>query len=384
MEAASMQAFRNYEVDEGGGGRLLSCYRPPVPPMPALDDVWPAVEHAMAAVGAFDRALSAFPVPGTVGRLFARLDAVHSSGAEGATTTFTDLLEYETSLKRAPDPEDASQVAACADAFESLQEGSPDLKTAILEIHRRLFERVADPHVTAMAGQWKRHANCTADYESPNGMFFYTRPASTAAALAEWQAFTLDTGGPELVRQALSHWMFEHIHPVADGNGRVGRLLVPLVLKRKSATAHACCFIGEAIHANKDLYVDALKRGRSTGDMAHWTRLVLSFAAQTAERNLSRLERLEEIHRKWRDITAGLRSHSLVHRLVPWVLTRPAFTVSDALAGIGAGTFTSMNTAVARLASLGIVEWAGAPGRERLFMAPEIIGLFDSTPDTVR
>jgi hypothetical protein len=43
-----------------------------------------------------------------------------------------------------------------------------------------------------------------------------------------------------------------------------------------------------------------------------------------------------------------------------------------------------MNTAVARLASLGIVEWAGAPGRERLFMAPEIIGLFDSTPDTVR
>jgi Fic family protein len=289
-----MQAFRNYEPDEGGGGRLLACYRPPVPPMPALDDVWPAVEHAMAAIGAFDRALSAFPVPGIVGRLFARLDAVHSSGAEGATTTFTDLLEYETSLKQAPDPEDAGQVAACADAFEALQVGSPDLKTAILDIHQRLFERIADPHTAATAGQWKRYANCTADYDSPNGMFFYTRPASTAAALSEWEAFTLETGGPELVRQMLSHWMFEHIHPVADGNGRVGRLLVP------------------------------------------------------------------------------------------WVLTRPAFTVRDALTGIGSGTFVSMNTAVGRLASLGIVEPAEAPGRERLFMAPDVIGLFDTTRNTVR
>jgi Fic family protein len=240
-----------------------------------------------------------------------------------------------------------------------------------------------------MAGQWKRHANRTADYESPNGMFFYTRPASTAAALAEWQAFTLDTGGPKLVRQALSHWMFEHIHPVADGNGRVGAAAGPAgaeaeISHRPCLLLHWGSYIGEAIHANKDLYVDALKRGRSTGDMAHWTRLLLSFAAQMAEWNLSRLERLEEIHRKWRDITTRLRSHSLVHRLVPWVLTRPAFTVSDALAGIGAGTFTSMNTAVARLASLGIVEPAGAPGRERLFMAPEIIGLFDSTRDKVR
>jgi Fic family protein len=379
-----MQAFRNYEPDEGGGGRLLSCYRPPVPPMPTLDDIWPAVEHAMAAIGAFDRALSAFPVPGTVGRLFARLDAVHSSGAEGATTTFTDLLEYETSLKQAPDPEDAGQVAACADAFEALQARSPDLKTAILDIHRRLFERIADRHTAATAGQWKRHANCTADYDSPNGMFFYTRPASTAAALAEWEAFTLETGGPELVRQMLSHWMFEHIHPVADGNGRVGQLLVPLLLKRKSATVHACCFIGEAVHTNKDLYIDALKRGRLNGDMTHWTRLLLSFSARTAERNLARLERLAEIHDDWRHATASLRSHSLVHRLVPWVLTRPAFTVRDALTGIGAGTFVSMNTAVGRLASLGIVEPAGVPGRERLFIAPDVIGLFDTTRNTVR
>jgi len=124
-------------------------------------------------------------------------------------------------------------------------------------------------------------------------------------------------------------------------------------------------------------------RGRLAGDMTHWTRLLLSFAARTAERNLARLERLAEIHAHWERATAGLRSHSLVHRLVPWVLTRPAFTVRDALAGIGSGTFASVNTAVGRLASLGIVEPAGAPGRERLFIAPDVIGLFDATRNTV-
>ncbi|EWY40642.1 hypothetical protein N825_34605 [Skermanella stibiiresistens SB22] len=379
-----MKAFSVYEPDEGGGGRLMSCYRPPVPPPPALDDVWTAVEHATEAVGAFDRALSAFPLPGTVGRLFARLDAVHSSGAEGATTTFTDLMEFQSSLRRAPDLWDATQVAACADAYETLLDSSSDLKGYILHIHRRLFERASDPHAAATAGQWKRHANRTTDPDAPNGMFFYTRPASVAAALDEWERFTLDTGGPELVRQALSHWMFEHIHPVGDGNGRVGRLLLPLILRRKSATANACCFIGEAVHGNKDLYVEALKRGRITGDLTHWTRLLLSFAAWNAERNLSRLDRMAEISERWRDATSRFRSHSLVHRLVPWALTKPMFTVRDALAGIGAGTFASMNTAVGRLEHLGLIEPVEHPGRERLFMAPEVIDLFDTARNTIR
>ena len=378
-----MQAFRNYEPDEGGGGRLLSCYRPPVPPMPALDDVWPAVEHAMAAIGAFDRALSAFPVPGTIGRLFARLDAVHSSGAEGSTTTFTDLLEYETSLKNAPDPEDAEQVAACADAFEALQEGSPDLKTAILDIHRRLFERIADAHIAATAGQWKRYANCTSDYDSSNGMFFYTRPASTAAALAEWEAFTLATGGPELVRQMLSHWMFEHIHPVADGNGRVGRLLVPLLLKRKSATTHACCFIGEAVHAQQGPVYRRAETRQAERRHDALDKAAAVFRRPDRRTELARLEHC----RNPRTMAARHGGFPLAQPSPPAGLLgadRPAFTVKDALTGIGSGTFASVNTAVGRLAALGIVEPAGAPGRERLFIAPDVIGLFNTTRNTVR
>src|SRR5450432_1292675 len=146
-----MQGFGQYEPDEHG--RL--CYRPPQPPFPSMDDVWEQHERAVRAVGKFDRALGVFPVSGVVGKLFARLDAVHSSGAEGSTTTFTDLLEYQSSLRTAADPDDAAGVAACADAFEAevARESDPiDMTTAI---HRRLFERSRDRMVAASAGRLK-------------------------------------------------------------------------------------------------------------------------------------------------------------------------------------------------------------------------------------
>lgn len=375
-----MIGFGVYDAFEAEGGRFVTCYRPPVPPMPLVDEIWEALERARPILEEFDRALSAFPVPGVVGRLFARLDAVHSSGAEGATTTFTDLLEYQSALRRAKDPQDAASVAGAAEAFDALHEWMGEPCDAILSIHRRLFERDPDPYWTAQAGQWKTYPNATEDPDSPTGLFHYASPASLPEALADWKAFTLAKGGPELVRQALSHWMFEHIHPTADGNGRVGRLLVPLVLRAKGGTRNACCFLGEGVHMDKQTYIGALKRGRLTGDMGAWTRVFLALVAQTAGLNLDRLLKLGAIHDDWRRTTRGVRSDSVVHDLVPWVITKPTFTVGDALTGIGRGTFASVNRAVGQLAHLGIVRPAGARVRDRLFTAPDVIALFERQP----
>ncbi|MFX7914660.1 Fic family protein, partial [Acinetobacter baumannii] len=76
----------------------------------------------------------------------------------------------------------------------------------------------------------------------------------------------------EIVRQVLSHWMFEHIHPVADGNGRIGRLLVPIVLRAKGFTNKACAFFGEAVHEDKSLYIDTLKDARISGNPTNYVR----------------------------------------------------------------------------------------------------------------
>jgi Fic family protein len=362
-----------YELDPDG----RRCFRPAVPRFPALEDILDALEPATAAVREFDRALSAWERPGLVGRLFARLDAVHSSGAEGSTTTFTELMEYQTSLRNAPDPDDAAAVAACAEAVE-MESGEVDPVEATLRIHRRLFARARDPMVAQAAGHLKTRVNGTADRDRPGGFFYYTQPSSVAAALEEWRTFTLarDPRTPEMVRQALSHFMFEHIHPVTDGNGRIGRLLVPLMLRAKGATRAACAFFGEAVHEDKDLYVEALRAARITGDMAPWTRLVLSFFERTATANHARLYRLAAVDAVWRCLAATFRSDSMVHKLAPFALARPVFTIRDALDAIG-GTFASVNTAATRLVEAGVLTIGNGARRDRLFRAEAVLEIFD-------
>ncbi len=369
-----MNGFGAYEPDERG----RPCYRPPVPSLPRIDDVWEPLQRATQAVADFDRALSAFPAPAVVGRLFARLDAVRSSGAEGSTTTFTDLLEYETALRRAADPEDTQSVAGCAEAFDLLGgAGDMPLDDVARTIHRRLFENSRDPMVSSSAGQWKRLANSTFDPDL-GGAFHYTRPGSLSAALAEWDAFTStrDTY-PALVRAALSHWMFEHIHPFTDGNGRVGRLLIPLVLRWQGTTANACAFLGESVHENKQLYIDALKAGRRNGDLAPWSRVCLALITQASQANLERLAKLGGILARWRGATSSFRSHGVIHDLVPYALTKPVFTVRDALADLGKGTFQTINAAAGKLVDLGIVHVPGKSQRDRLFAAREVLALFE-------
>jgi cell filamentation protein, protein adenylyltransferase len=362
-----------YELDPQG----RRCFRPAVPRFPAIEDILDILEPAAAAVREFDRALSASERPGLVGRLFARLDAVHSSGAEGSTTTFSELMEYQTSLRRAPDPADAAAVAACAEAIEE-EPRDIDPVAATLAIHRRLFATARDPMVAETAGRLKLRANGTADTDVPGGFFYYTQPASVAAALEDWRTFTLasDPRTPELVRQVLSHWMFEHIHPVADGNGRIGRLLVPLMLRQKGATHAACAFFGEAVHEEKALYVEALRAARATGDMGPWVRLMLSFLDRTAAANLSRLTRLAAVDAEWRRMAATFRADSTVHALVPFALTRPVFTVRDALDAVG-GTFASVNTAATRLVEAGVLTISNGARRDRLFQAGAVLEIFD-------
>ncbi len=358
------------------------CYRPPVPSFPKLDDVWDALKAADLSTQAFDRALDAFPVRNVVGKLFARLDAVHSSGAEGSTTTFTDLMEYQTVLKRAPDVGDARQVEAAAVAFDDLALDSTEPITAIKRIHKRLFEHSTDQMKKEQAGRLKTYPNGTMDPDAANGIFHYCAPHSVEGALTEWRELTLGSDGkPELLRQALSHWMFEHIHPMNDGNGRIGRLLVPLLMKQKGALNNACAFLGESVYHDKDIYIEALKNARRSGDMLAWCRTFSFLVNQTARNNLERLRKLGELYEDWLSRAKPIRSHSVAHRLLPWILVTPRFTVRDATAFTALNgdrtTFAAINIAIARLRDIGIVELEGTARSNRLFGAKEVMSLFE-------
>lgn len=363
----------SYEYDEQG--RRL--FKPNVPALPRLEDVYSLLDPALTSIREFDRRLTVLDRRGAVGRLFARLDAVHSSGAEGSTTTFTDLMEYESALRVAPDREDAAVVAAAAAGLsENLKDG--DLKGLVLNIHKRLFEGSSNKMLAVGAGAFKELPNYVRDPDAPTALFGYTKPSSVGAALSDWSGFTLasNDGTNELLRQILSHWMFEHIHPVSDGNGRIGRLLVPIVLKAKGFTSTACSFFGEAVHEDKSLYIDALKDARISGNTTNYVRQMLSFLRRTADANITRLDRLEAIEADWKRRFAQTRSDSVVHRLVSYAISKPVFTVGDVQKDLGV-SFASANTAVRALQGEEIVTVPEDARRNRLFHADEVLEAFD-------
>ena len=361
-----------YEFD--ARGRKL--FKPRAPSFPALDDVHDLLDPAMASVRELDRRLGAWNHEAAVGRLFARLDAVHSSAAEGSTTTFTDLMAYETSLRIAPDMDDAAIVAAVADAFQ--EDAGDGLEGLVLRIHRRLFEHARDRMVGAGAGKFKTLPNFVKDPEFPEGFFGYTSPSSVADTMRDWREFTLaaDPKTPELLRQLLSHWMFEHIHPVPDGNGRIGRLLVPILMKLKGQTTMACTFFGEAVHEEKGMYVETLKDARMTGKMTNYARQMLAFVSTTAQKNLERLDKLQALEAEWKAHFANVRSDSVVHRLVAYAATKPVFTVKDAQAQLGV-SYAAANTAALAMTKAGILVVPEDAKRDRLFHAVAVLEIFD-------
>jgi Fic family protein len=363
----------SFEYDEQG----RQLFRPSIPTFPTLESVHGLLDPALTSLREFDRRLTVLDRLGTVGRLFARLDAVHSSGAEGSTTTFTDLMEYESALRVATDRDDAAVVAAAAAGLDENLERS-DLEGLIRRIHRRLFEGNPNKVLAAGAGTFKQIPNYVRDPDSPAALFGYTKPSSVEAALSDWRDFTLasEDGTSELVRQILSHWMFEHIHPVADGNGRIGRLLVPIVLRAKGFTNGACAFFGEAVHEDKSLYIAVLKDARISGNATNYVRQMLSFLRRTADANITRLDRLEAIEAEWKRRFAKTRSNSVVHRLYPYAISKPVFTVTDVQRDLQV-SFAAANTAARALQEEGIVSVPNDAGRNRLFHADEVLDIFD-------
>src|SRR5262249_39910095 len=118
------------------------------------------------------------------------------------------------------------------------------------------------------------------------------------------------------------------------------------------------------------------KDGRISGDLTGWTRLMLSLVARTARANIERIDALQDIEAQWRRATSHFRRDSAVHRLVDLALTRPAFTLNDALRDIG-GTVPSVNTAARRLVDAGILGVPHDARRERIFEATAVLDLFD-------
>jgi len=326
-----------YEVTVSGSEQVRAFIPAPLPPVPALDLTGPLsllLERALLALGRLDTIAAVLPATTHFLYSYVRKEAVLSSRIEGTQSSLSDLLLFE--LDEAPGAplddvtEVSNYVAALDHGLARLRDGFPLSSRLIREIHGVLLARGRgagkDP------GQFRRSQNWIGGTR-PGNAVFVPPPATTIQELmAALERFIhADRNGlPVLLRAGLAHVQFETIHPFLDGNGRVGRLLVTLMLCHAGILREPMLYLSIYLKQHRAEYYRMLDQVRDTGDWERWLAFFLEGVRETAEGALVTAGRLEElfrsdrarIERKGRRIGSMLRVHdSLKERPLATVKT---------------------------------------------------------------
>jgi Fic family protein len=228
-----------------------------------------------------------------------RKEAVLSSQIEGTQSSLSDLLLYE--QKEMPgvpleDVEEVSRyVAAVSHGVKRLREGFPLSLRLLREVHEVLLQTGRGS--TKQPGEFRRSQNWIGGTRPGNARFVPPPPENLMQCLGDLEKFLHDdpVKTPTLIKAALSHVQFETIHPFLDGNGRVGRLLITLLLCAENAISEPTLYLSLYFKRHREIYYELLQKVRTTGAWEEWLLFFLEGVEETAEEAVSTATQILEI-----------------------------------------------------------------------------------------
>jgi Fic family protein len=235
-----------------------------------------------------------------------------------------------------------------------------------------LFARALTRRSTFRSSQnWIGPAGCTL----ADASFIPPPPDRLLECLGAWEEFLHDSALPPLVQIALAHAQFEAIHPFLDGNGRVGRLLITLLLIEKGILPSPLLYLSAYFDAARDAYYGHLFAITERGEWEAWLAYFFAGVAQQADDAVRRIQRLDELFAAWR-LRLGKEQSRLPQQALDLFAENPFWTVRAAAERLGVA-FTSAQRAVDRLVAAGIVTLAGEAKRNRIYRAGAVLDLLD-------
>lgn len=351
---------------------------------PHLDADWALVNDLSRA----DRALSelagvarTLPNPHLLIGPFVRREAVLSSRIEGTQASLSDLLFFEASGALDPKAPDALEVANYVKALEyglTRLKKLPVSLRLIREVHDRLMKGVRGDHLTPgefrRSQNWIGAAGCTlmdATYVPPpveemhqalNDLERYLHEPSTL---------------PSLIRLALIHYQFEAIHPFLDGNGRIGRLLITLLLCSEGILPEPLLYLSAYFEHHRDDYYRLLLAVSQEGRWAGWIAFFLRGVAEQSRDAIDRSKQLLDLWQQYRSNLQSARASALLLQLVDGLFSYPAITIGQAAKRLKV-THRSAQLNVEKLVRMKILEEATGRKRNRVFIAPSIIQVIEA------
>lgn len=317
----------------------LGCFPPTVLDWPQLI---PLLGPASAAVARYDGTLAAIPNAAVLLSPLTTQEAVLSSRIEGTQATMGEVLEFEAegdspglSEERREDIREVLNYRAAMRLAEKLLADFPLSQRVIREAHRVLLEGVRGqgkaPGEYRRIPNWIGPAGCTIE----QARFVPISADKLPDAMSAWERYAHEDAADRLVQLALLHAEFEALHPFLDGNGRLGRMLVPLFMWQNGLIQRPMFYVSAYLEANRDEYYDRLLAVSRDGDWTGWCRFFLNALKAQAEENQHKAAAILSLYEAMKRQVAELtRSQYAIHAL-DWIFGRPIFKSSDFVASAG-------------------------------------------------
>lgn len=369
-----------YLPQVGGYQAFVPRPLPPEPPIQLDTELTRLLSEADRTLGRLDGVASVLPNPNLFVAMYVRQEAVLSSQIEGTQSTLEDVLKFELDARGHDAPSDVAEVV---NYVQAMNHGLARLKTLplslrlIREIHAILLTDVRGGDRTP--GEFRREQNWIGPAGcNIHGATFVPPPAEhLPAALADLERFLHEPTQPLLIHCGLVHAQFETIHPFIDGNGRVGRLLITLLLCERQALQLPLLYLSYYLKAHRAEYYDRLMAVRNDGNWEGWLGFFLRGIAevsQAATVTARAILTLREEHRhliavQMNGSTAGLR-------LLDLLFEQPLLTVRLVEEHLG-GSYATAAKLIDSFVQFGLLRETTGWQRNRRFRYDPYLAIFE-------
>ena len=259
-------------------------------------------------------------------------EAVISSRMEGTVSTMDEILKYEadhdvetgnTTNVRSEIIETILYRRALWASQKAMEDGYPLSQSLIKGIHQQLlsFGRGS----LKSPGELKNEQNYLADKLKKNILFIPISPEKLQEGLDKLFQYIDQSTHPALIKTGISHIEFEALHPFKDGNGRIGRMLITLMLWSSGTISAPHFYISGYLEENKDLYIDTMRKVSEHGDWESWCSFFLKAVEQQAIRNLSIAEDIRTLYEKMKSVFSETLSSKWSVNALDFIFKNPVF-----------------------------------------------------------
>lgn len=356
----------------------------PLPPHPAVAmdaDLVNLLSQADRVIGRLDMVTEVLPNPDLFIGMYVRQEAVLSSQIEGTQSTLEDVLQFEIDASGEPQIADVQEVVNYVAAMNHGLNRLPDLPLSLRllkEIHEILLRQGRGERSTP--GEFRRSQNWVGPPGSTLMNATYVPPPvpEMTTALGDLEKFLHTNNLPVLIQAGLAHAQFETIHPFLDGNGRVGRLLITLLLCEKNVLKRPTLYLSHFFKLHRLEYYDRLTAIRQAGDWEGWLRFFLRGVVEVGTEAVETTRRILALRDEHLALLAErMAGNSYAARALDHLFDSPMTTVRRMESHLSA-SYKTANKIIGEFETLGLLREIMGYRRNRVFAYEPYLALFPS------